>query len=71
MLPTLRSLPAPDALATELGTRYNLTFTSCTLLRSLVNDVYQPAVDRTKSVGRQGFRSICAHPAYSLHRSSH
>jgi Ser/Thr protein kinase RdoA (MazF antagonist) len=40
VIPTVRSLPDPDALAGRLGPRYGLTFTSCTLLRSLVNDVY-------------------------------
>ena len=41
MLPTLRSLPDPDALTTYLRDRYGLGFTGCTLLRSLVNDVYE------------------------------
>ncbi|WP_433162784.1 phosphotransferase enzyme family protein [Kribbella sp. CA-247076] len=41
MLPTLRSLPEPTALTTYLSDRYGLAFTGCTLLRSLVNDVYE------------------------------
>lgn len=50
MIPTLRSLPDPGALAAELGTRYHLGFTSCTLLRSLVNDVYELATDDARYV---------------------
>lgn len=41
MLPTLRSLPDPDALGAHLRELYDLDFTGCTLLRSLVNDVYE------------------------------
>ena len=41
MMPTLRSLPDPRALGAHLAGRYGLGFTSCTLLRSLVNDVYE------------------------------
>ncbi|WP_158441168.1 phosphotransferase enzyme family protein [Kribbella steppae] len=41
MLPTLRSLPDPAALAPYLRDRYGIDFTGCTLLRSLVNDVYE------------------------------
>ena len=41
MIPTLRSLPDPDALSAYLADRYGLGFTGCTLLRSLVNDVYE------------------------------
>jgi Ser/Thr protein kinase RdoA (MazF antagonist) len=41
VIPTVRSLPDPSALAAQLGERYGLRFTSCTLLRSLVNDVYE------------------------------
>jgi Ser/Thr protein kinase RdoA (MazF antagonist) len=48
MLPVLRSLPDPDALATHLGHLYGIEFTGCTLLRSLVNDVY----DATAANGR-------------------
>ncbi|MEU4190723.1 hypothetical protein AB0E69_02400 [Kribbella sp. NPDC026611] len=40
MLATLRSLPDPTALASHLAPRYDLDFTSCTLHRTLVNDVY-------------------------------
>jgi len=43
MIPTLRSLPDPDALSAYLADRYGLGFTGCTLLRSLVNDVYELA----------------------------
>ncbi|WP_329482361.1 phosphotransferase [Kribbella sp. NBC_01484] len=41
MIPTMRSLPAPHALSAHLADRYGLGFTGCTLLRSLVNDVYE------------------------------
>jgi Ser/Thr protein kinase RdoA (MazF antagonist) len=41
VFPTLRSLPEPAALTTYLRDRYGLGFTGCTLLRSLVNDVYE------------------------------
>ncbi|TWD79740.1 Ser/Thr protein kinase RdoA (MazF antagonist) [Kribbella amoyensis] len=41
MIPTLRSLPDPQALRDRLRTVYGLAFDSCTLLRSLVNDVYE------------------------------
>ena len=41
MIPTMRSLPDPHALSTHLADRYGLGFTGCTLLRSLVNDVYE------------------------------
>jgi Ser/Thr protein kinase RdoA (MazF antagonist) len=37
----LRSLPDPAALTPYLRDRYGIGFTSCTLLRSLVNDVYE------------------------------
>lgn len=50
MIPTLRSLPDPEALAVELGARYHLGFTSCTLLRSLVNDVYELSTDDARYV---------------------
>jgi Ser/Thr protein kinase RdoA (MazF antagonist) len=50
MVPTLRSLPDPGALAAELATRYDLGFTSCRLLRSLVNDVYELATDDARYV---------------------
>jgi Ser/Thr protein kinase RdoA (MazF antagonist) len=50
VIPTARSLPESDALAAELGTRYHLGFTSCTLLRSLVNDVYELATDDARYV---------------------
>jgi Ser/Thr protein kinase RdoA (MazF antagonist) len=43
VIPTVRSLPVPEALAVELGARYGLDLTSCSLLRSLVNDVYELA----------------------------
>jgi len=41
VLPTLRSLPDPAALAPYLRDRYGIDFTGCTLLLSLVNDVYE------------------------------
>jgi Ser/Thr protein kinase RdoA (MazF antagonist) len=41
MLPSVRSLPDPDALAAHLAGRYRLGFTGAVLLRSLVNDVYE------------------------------
>lgn len=41
MIATYRSLPDPDALRTHLRQYYDLPFTTCTLIRSLVNDVYQ------------------------------
>jgi Ser/Thr protein kinase RdoA (MazF antagonist) len=50
MFPTLRSLPAPDALAAYLGPRYGLAFTGCTLLRTLVNDVYLMQADESRYV---------------------
>ncbi|TCC37231.1 phosphotransferase enzyme family protein [Kribbella sindirgiensis] len=50
MIPTLRSLPDPEALAAELGRRYGLGFTSCVLLRSLVNDVYEVATDDARYI---------------------
>ncbi|GAB2633619.1 phosphotransferase enzyme family protein [Kribbella swartbergensis] len=43
MFPTLRSLPDSGALTTYLSDRYGLGLTGCTLLRSLVNDVYEVA----------------------------
>ncbi|ONI68500.1 aminoglycoside phosphotransferase [Kribbella sp. ALI-6-A] len=36
-----RSLPRPDDLRDHLAEAYRLPFTGCTLLRSLVNDVYR------------------------------
>ena len=60
----MRSLPDPEALAAELGARYHLGFTSCTLLRSLVNDVYELATDDARYVlklyryGRRGADEI-------------
>jgi hypothetical protein len=77
MIPTLRSLPDPDALSACLADRYGLGFTGCTLLRSLVNDVYELTTgdaryilklyrhdgrDPGRSVGRQGFRPISILP---------
>jgi Ser/Thr protein kinase RdoA (MazF antagonist) len=50
VIPATRSLPDPSALAAHLGERYGLRFTSCTLLRSLVNDVYELATDDTRYV---------------------
>ena len=41
MIPTMRSLPDPHALGAHLAGRYGLGFTGCTLLRSLVNEVYE------------------------------
>ncbi|HEY4570938.1 MAG TPA: phosphotransferase [Kribbella sp.] len=50
MVPTLRSLPDPSALAAQLSDRYGVAFTSCTLLRSLVNDVYELTTDDARYV---------------------
>ncbi|ADB35352.1 aminoglycoside phosphotransferase [Kribbella flavida DSM 17836] len=41
MVRPLRSLPHPEALRDHLAEVYGLPFTGCTLLRSLVNDVYR------------------------------
>jgi len=41
MIPTARSLPDPRAPSAHLADRYDLGFTRCTLLRSLVNDVHE------------------------------
>jgi Ser/Thr protein kinase RdoA (MazF antagonist) len=41
VFPTLRSLPDPEALREWLAEVYAIPFTGCTLLRSLVNDVYE------------------------------
>jgi Ser/Thr protein kinase RdoA (MazF antagonist) len=43
VIPTLRSLPEPVALRNHLAEVYGVAFGSCTLLRSLVNDVYELA----------------------------
>lgn len=43
MLPTLRSLIAPSALADLLRASHGLETADCTLVRSFVNDVYQVA----------------------------
>ncbi|RZU19790.1 Ser/Thr protein kinase RdoA (MazF antagonist) [Kribbella rubisoli] len=51
MVPSVRSLPDPDALAAHLAGRYGLDFTGAVLLRSLVNDVYEvTAADGTRYV---------------------
>lgn len=36
-----RSLPDPEALRDHLAEVYGIDFRACTLIRSLVNDVYQ------------------------------
>jgi Ser/Thr protein kinase RdoA (MazF antagonist) len=41
VIPTLRSLPDPQALARHLQHVYALQISDCRLLRSLVNDVYE------------------------------
>jgi Ser/Thr protein kinase RdoA (MazF antagonist) len=41
MVRTLRSLPHPDSLRDHLAEVYALPFTGCSLVRSLVNDVYR------------------------------
>lgn len=84
MIPRLRSVPDPHALSTHLADRDGLGFTGCPLLRSLVNDVYEPppatpatssrctattAAIRAKSFGRQGFRRICRQPDDMSRRS--
>ena len=50
MIPTLRSLPDPLALRNHLAGVYDLPFTTCTLLRSLVNDVYELAAPDARHV---------------------
>ena len=50
MLPTLRSLPDPAALTKHLSKIYGIEFTGCSLLRSLVNDVYELTADDTHYV---------------------
>ncbi len=50
MLPTLRSLPDPDAFATYLRKLYGIDFTGCTLLRSLVNDVCELTADDARYI---------------------
>jgi len=50
VLPTLRSLADPAALTTYLGDRYGLAVTGCTLLRSLVNDVYEVTTDDARYI---------------------
>lgn len=52
MFAALRSLPDPTALTPHLSDRYGVAFTGCTLLRSLVNDVYEP---RTNPLGDRAF----------------
>jgi Ser/Thr protein kinase RdoA (MazF antagonist) len=41
MIATLRSLPDPAALGAEVAAAYQIDVTGCTLLRTLVNDVYR------------------------------
>jgi Ser/Thr protein kinase RdoA (MazF antagonist) len=41
VIATLRSLPAPQALRAYLQHAYGFEVTSCTLLRSLINDIYE------------------------------
>jgi Ser/Thr protein kinase RdoA (MazF antagonist) len=41
VIPTLRSLPVPQALRAHLQHAYGFEITGCALLRSLVNDVYE------------------------------
>ena len=43
MIKTLRSLPDPEALRDHMAEVYGIGFSACTLIRSLVNDVYQLA----------------------------
>ncbi|GAA1634443.1 phosphotransferase enzyme family protein [Kribbella alba] len=50
MIPTLRSLPDPQALAAQVKRAYALQVTEIHLLRSLVNDVYE--------VGTEGGRYV-------------
>jgi len=50
VLPTLRSLPDPTALTPYLRDRYGIAFTGCTLLRSLVNDVYEVTTADTRYI---------------------
>jgi Ser/Thr protein kinase RdoA (MazF antagonist) len=50
VIPTLRSLPDPLALRNHLAGVYGRPFTTCTLLRSLVNDVYELAAPDARYV---------------------
>ena len=52
MIPTLRSLPHPAALRDHLAAAYGIPFTSCTLLRSLVNDVYELTANDGKYIAK-------------------
>jgi Ser/Thr protein kinase RdoA (MazF antagonist) len=48
VIQTLRSLPDPQALRDHLADVYGIAFSTCTLIRSLVNDVYKvTAPDQT------------------------
>ena len=58
MLPTLRSLIAPSALADLLRTSHGLDIADCTLLRSFVNDVYKvTTADRTAAYALKVYQS--------------
>jgi Ser/Thr protein kinase RdoA (MazF antagonist) len=50
VIQTLRSLPDPPALRGRLSAVYALDFTGCTLLRSLVNDVYELTTSEARYV---------------------
>jgi Ser/Thr protein kinase RdoA (MazF antagonist) len=52
VFPTLRSLPDPGALRDELTAVYGIPFASCTLLRSLVNDVYELTANDEKYIAK-------------------
>lgn len=62
MIPTLRSLPDPQALRDHLSEVYRLDFTSCTLLRSLVNDVYELTTADARFILKL-YRANGRHPA--------
>ncbi|GAA3940200.1 phosphotransferase enzyme family protein [Actinoplanes auranticolor] len=60
MVPTLRSIVDPAALARVAAREYGLDVTGCVLLRSLVNDVYRldtPAGPRVLKLYRAGYGS--------------
>ena len=60
MLPTLRSIVDPAALAALAAREYGLEVTGCVLLRSLVNDVYRldtPSGPRALKLYRAGYAS--------------
>ena len=58
MLPTLRSLIAPSALADLLRDSHGLDIANCTLVRTFVNDVYEvTTVNRTHTYALKVYQS--------------